>query len=34
MINFHKDHAGLVNVSLLVFVLLSIGIAVAPALSM
>lgn len=34
MINFHKDHANLVNVSLLVFALLSTGIAVAPALSM
>lgn len=34
MINFHKDHANLVNVSLVVFALLSTGIAVAPALSM
>jgi cytochrome c oxidase cbb3-type subunit 2 len=34
MINFHKDHANLVNVSLLVFVLLSTGVAVAPALTM
>ena len=31
MINFHKDHANLVNVALLVFVLLSTGIAVVPA---
>ena len=34
MINFHKDHANLVNVALLVFALLSTGIAVAPALTM
>jgi cytochrome c oxidase cbb3-type subunit 2 len=34
MINFHKDHANLVNIALLVFVLLSTGIAVAPALTM
>ncbi len=34
MINLHKDHANLVNISLLVYVLLSTGIAVAPALSM
>ncbi len=34
MINFHKDHANLVNVSLLVFMLLSTGVAVAPALTM
>src|SRR5690606_21663122 len=34
MINFHKDHANLVNVSLVVFAVLSTGIAVAPALSM
>lgn len=31
MINFHKDHASLVNVALVVFVVLSTGIAVAPA---
>lgn len=31
MINFHKDHANLVNVALLVFVVLSAGIAVMPA---
>jgi len=31
MINFHKDHANLVNVALLVFVVLSVGIAVMPA---
>jgi len=31
MINFHKDHANLVNVALLVFVLLSTVIAVVPA---
>ncbi len=31
MINFHKDHASLVNIALLVFVVLSTGIAVAPA---
>ncbi len=34
MINFHKDHATLVNVALMGFVLLSTGVAVAPALSM
>ncbi len=34
MINFHKDHANLVNVALLVFVLLSTGVAIAPALTM
>jgi cytochrome c oxidase cbb3-type subunit 2 len=34
MINFHKDHASLVNVALMVFVILSTGIAVAPADSM
>jgi len=31
MINFHKDHVNLVNIALLVFVLLSFGIAVIPA---
>ena len=31
MINFHKDHVNLVNIALLVFVLLSFGIAVVPA---
>ena len=31
MINFHKDHANLVNVALLVFVVLSAGIAIIPA---
>jgi cytochrome c oxidase cbb3-type subunit 2 len=34
MINFHKDHANLVNVALLVFALLSTGVAVAPALTL
>lgn len=34
MMNLHKDHANLVNVSLLVFALLSTGVAVAPALYM
>ncbi|MCB0758807.1 MAG: cbb3-type cytochrome c oxidase subunit II [Flavobacteriales bacterium] len=34
MINFHKDHATLVNVALMGFVLLSTGVAVAPSLSM
>ena len=34
MINFHKDHATLVNVALMGFVLLSTGVAVTPALSM
>lgn len=31
MLNFHKDHRNLVNVALLVFVLLSMGIAIMPA---
>lgn len=31
MLNFHKDHRNLVNVALLVFVLLSMGVAVMPA---
>ncbi len=31
MLNFHKDHQNLVNVALLVFVLLSMGVAVIPA---
>lgn len=31
MFNFHKDHRNLVNVSLLVFVLLSMGVAIMPA---
>lgn len=34
MINFHKDHATLVNVAMMGFVLLSTGVAVAPALNM
>jgi cytochrome c oxidase cbb3-type subunit 2 len=34
MLNLHKDHANLANISLLVFALLSTGIAVAPALYM
>ncbi len=34
MINFHKDHANLVNVALLVFVALSVGVAVMPANNM
>lgn len=34
MINFHKDHANLVNVAFVVFALLSTGIAVAPALTL
>lgn len=34
MLNFHKDHRNLVNVALLVFVLLSMGVAVMPASEM
>ncbi|MFT3884040.1 MAG: cbb3-type cytochrome c oxidase subunit II [Flavobacteriales bacterium] len=34
MLNFHKDHRNLVNVALLVFVLLSMGVAVMPASNM
>lgn len=34
MINFHKDHATLVNVALMGFVLLSTGVAVAPSFNM
>ncbi|MBK8582864.1 MAG: cbb3-type cytochrome c oxidase subunit II [Flavobacteriales bacterium] len=34
MINFHKDHATLVNVALMGFVLLSTGVAISPALYM
>ncbi|MBP8822828.1 MAG: cbb3-type cytochrome c oxidase subunit II [Flavobacteriales bacterium] len=34
MLNLHKDHANLVNISLVVFALLSTGIAVAPALDL
>lgn len=34
MLNFHKDHQNLVNVALLVFVLLSMGVAVIPASEM